>query len=92
MKGQPARSVSMANNMFSPVGRLAVGLVLLSAPLWAGKEFTQGPSEQAVPNQILVKFRPGALPGPVISSLLPGAQIVPLNLNASLPQRGQIEF
>src|ERR1044071_3344645 len=57
------------------------------AALQAGREFTQQPGEQVVPNQVLIRMRPGVaanlvtafLPNAVVSSLrLPDTYVVRL--------------
>src|ERR1700680_3382484 len=42
---------------------------------WAGSEFPARPGEQVVPNEIVVRLRPGAVAAALIPNYLPGAQI-----------------
>src|SRR5882724_7846681 len=54
---------------------LLAGLALAST-LWAGKEFPALPGQAVVPNQLLVRYKPGTLILSVASSLLPGSQVI----------------
>jgi len=52
---------------------------------WAGSEFPARPGEQVVPNEIVVRLRPGAVAAALIPNYLPGAQIEALRQEFSLP-------
>ncbi len=45
---------------------------------FAGKLIPAGPADELVPNQYLIKFKPGAKGQAILGSALPGAQFVPL--------------
>jgi len=63
--------------------KVLFALTFVSA-LWAGREFKAGPGEEVVPDELLVQFRPGAVPASVLSVVAPGAhatRIGPLRLH-----------
>ncbi|MCZ6653934.1 MAG: malectin domain-containing carbohydrate-binding protein, partial [Planctomycetota bacterium] len=61
--------------------RFGVGLLLVSA-LWAGRYFPLGEGETSVPDEVLVRLKPGAQMASVLSSLPAGAKAqVTQNLN-----------
>jgi subtilisin family serine protease len=69
---------------FFPMGRLwkhscalLAGLAIAST-VWAGKEFPALPGQAVVPNQLLVRYKPGTPIASVTSSLVPGSQAQPL--------------
>jgi len=54
---------------------LLAGLALAST-LWAGKEFPALPGQPVVPNQLLVRYKPGTSTASIASSLVPGSQAI----------------
>ncbi|HEY6390067.1 MAG TPA: S8 family serine peptidase, partial [Bryobacteraceae bacterium] len=56
---------------------MLAGLAMAST-LWAGKEFPALPGQPVVPNQLLVRYKPGTSTAAVTSSLLPGSLALPL--------------
>jgi subtilisin family serine protease len=57
-----------------------LSLLACSGSLWAGREYTAGPGEQVVPNQLLVKFKSGTPAAGVVAAFIQNAQITALNL------------
>ena len=45
---------------------------------WAGTEYPASPGDPVVPNQLLVRYKPGIASASVTSTMVPGAQAVPL--------------
>src|SRR6266852_5048487 len=46
----------------------------IASTLWAGKEFPALPGQAVVPNQLLVRYKPGTSTASVTSTLVPGSQ------------------
>src|SRR6266481_3006318 len=50
----------------------------IASTLWAGKEFPALPGQAVVPNQLLVRYKPGTPSASVTSSLVAGSQALPM--------------
>src|SRR5882762_4611698 len=50
----------------------------MASTLWAGKEFPALPGQAVVPNQLLVRYKPGTPSTAIVSSLAPAGQAVPI--------------
>ncbi len=69
----------------------AIAVALAAAPAFAGTEYVAGANETTVPNQFLVRFRPGISAAAVINQLAPGAisSTVQQDLNVHVVQLPQ---
>src|SRR3989442_14125714 len=56
--------------------RALFGLILCAASLWAGREFPALPGEEVVPDELIVRLKPGADLASVLAASAPGSQIV----------------